>query len=52
VAAPIVSARAANNWLPVSTVEWIASLSFAELPVNPPAANLVAAITALPARAA
>ncbi|MNS50932.1 hypothetical protein D3C72_835930 [compost metagenome] len=36
----------------MSTVEWIASLIMAELPVNRAAANLVTAMAVLPARAA
>ena len=38
--------------LPVSTSEWIASLSIAELPVMAAAANFVAATSRLPTRAA
>ena len=38
--------------LPVSTTEWMASDSMAELPVKAAAVNLVAAIARLPAMAA
>ena len=41
-----------SNWLPVSTREWIASLSMALLPVHHAAPNLVAAMAVLPASAA
>ena len=38
-------------WLPVSTTEWIPSEIIAELPVNPAATNLVAAIARFAASA-
>lgn len=38
-----------RNSLPVSTVEWIASDSIAELPVMPATMNLVVAIATLAA---
>jgi len=43
------SPKSSSSWLPVSTTEWIASLSMAALPVNPAAANLVSAMAVLPA---
>ena len=45
-------ASSSRNRLPLSTVEWIASLSIAALPVKPAAANFVAATRRLPMRAA
>jgi hypothetical protein len=41
-----------NNWLPVSTSEWMPSDIIAELPVTDAAINLVTDISALPISAA
>ena len=44
--------NSSRPWLEVSTVEWMASLSMALLPVKKAAANLTTAIARLPASAA
>ena len=41
-----------RSWFPLSTSEWMASLSMALLPVHQAAANFVTAMARLPARAA